>query len=149
MRLQEEESAMGVRMVLIIPLLLVGLWDLYTTFRGVADFFDLPTNPYINEGQFAFGVVITLTVFGFVIGSQLFWNANLHDAPALLLKAAWATCVGIDLYTAWAGTKRVVFYDDDDPAKAFGIAVAAALIVASTILLSKVLLDKDFRKAFT
>lgn len=140
---------MGIRLVLIVPLLLTALWDLYTTFRGVADFFDLPTNPSINEGQFAFGVVITLTVFGFVIASQLFWNANLHDAPGLLLKAAWASCVAIDLYTAWAGTKRVVFYDDDDPAKGFGIAVAAALIVASTILLSKILLDKDFRKALT
>jgi hypothetical protein len=136
---------MGVRLILIIPLLLGGLWDLYTTFTGVADFFDLPTNPNINGGQFAFAVVVTLTVFGFVISSQLFWNANLHDAPALLLKASWAACVLIDLYTSWAGTKRLVFYDDDDPAKAFGIAVAAALIVASTILLSKMLLDKDFR----
>jgi hypothetical protein len=136
---------MGVRLILIVPLLLGALWDLYTTFTGVAEFFDLPTNPNINGGQFAFGVVITLTVFGFVLASQLFWNANLHDTPALLLKAAWAVCVGIDLFTSWSGTKRVVFYDDDDPAKGFGIAVAAALIVASTILLSKLLLDKDFR----
>jgi hypothetical protein len=141
---------MGVRLVLIIPLLLGALWDLYTTFTGVSDFFDLPTNPNINGGQFAFGVVITLTIFGFVIGSQLFWNANLPDAPGLVLKAAWATCVAIDLYTSWAGTKRLVFYDDDDPAKGFAMAVAAALIVASTILLSKILLDKDFKgKAFT
>ncbi len=141
---------MGVRLILIVPLLLGGIWDLYTTFRGVADFFDLPTNPAINPGQFAFGVVITLTVFGFVLATQLLWSANLHDAPALLLKAAWAVCVAIDLFTSWSGTKRAVFYDDDDPAKGFGIAVAAALIVASTILLSKLLLDKDFRaKAFS
>jgi hypothetical protein len=136
--------------LIVIPLVLGAAWDLYTTFTGVSDFFDLPTNPAINGGQFAFGVVITCTIFGFVIASQLFWNANLHDAPGLLLKAAWAVCIAIDLFTSWAGTKRIVFYDDDDPAKGFAMAVAAALIVASTILLSKLLLDKNFRaKAIT
>jgi hypothetical protein len=135
---------MGARLVLIVPLLIVALWDFYTTFTGVAEFFDLPTNPSINGGQFAFGLVITLTVFGFVIASQLFWDLNLHDTPGLVLKAAWAVCVAIDLFTSWSGTKRIVFYDDNDFAKGFAMAVAAALIVASTILLSKLLLDKSF-----
>jgi hypothetical protein len=132
--------------VLIIVLLLLGSgWDLYTTFLGISDFFDLPTNPDINPGQFIFAVVVTIIVFGFVLLSHLISHIKSHDTAALLLKAAWATCIAIDLYTSWEGTRRLIFYGDDDPAKAFGIAVVAALIVASTMLLSQLLLDKDMR----
>ena len=60
--------------LLAIPLLAPAIWNLYTTFRGLSDFFDLPTHPSINPGQFAFGVVVTIIVIGFVVASRLIWS---------------------------------------------------------------------------
>lgn len=136
---------MGVRLIGFV-LLLGGLWDLFTTFRGIADFFDLPVDPKINPAQFAFAVVVTMVVFGFVIASHLIWSLKSDDIPTLFLKGAWAVCVLIDLFTSWAGTKRFVFYGDDGgPIRGVGLLVVTALIVAASILLSKLLLAKDIR----
>jgi len=132
---------MGVR-VLGLGLLVGAIWDLFTTFYGIAGYFDLPMNPEINPVQFTFGIVVTMVVFGFVIGTHLIWSMK-DDVPALLLKAGWAACVAIDLVTSWEGTKRYVFYGDDgDPARGVGLAVVTALIVSSTILLSRLVLGK-------
>jgi hypothetical protein len=134
---------MGVRVVTIV-LFLGALWDYFTTFRGVADFFDLPTNPNINPAQFTFGLAVTTMIFGFVIASHLIWNLKADDLPTLLLKVAWVTCIAIDLFTSWDGTKRFVFYGDDgDAARGIGLAVVTALIVTSSLLLSKLLLARD------
>ncbi len=132
--------SMGVRLV-AVGLILGTLWDLLTTFRGVADFFDLPLDPNINPSQFAFGLVVTMVIFGFVIATHLIWNLNSSDAPALVLKAAWGACIVIDLFTSWEGTKHFVFYGDDgDAVRGLGLAVVTALIVSSSIFLSKLLL---------
>ncbi len=136
---------MGVRLIGCV-LLLGGLWDLFTTFRGVADFFDLPTDPKTNPAQFIFAIVVTMVVFGFVIGTHLIWSLKSDDIPTLVLKAAWGVCILIDLFTSWEGTKRFVFYgNDDDAARGIGLGVVTALIVSSSILLSKLLLAKDIR----
>ncbi len=129
--------------VVMIPLVFGALWDFITTFQGVADFFDLATKWDINPGQFIFGVVISLIIFGFVLSSHLIWKMTSQETPGLLVRGAWLTCIAIDLFTSWEGTRRIIFYDDDDAAKGIGIAVAAALIVASTVLLSWALLSKS------
>jgi hypothetical protein len=142
-RYKAEGIAMGVRL-LGLGLFVCAVWDLLTTFYGVAGYFDLPMNPKINPVQFAFGAVVTIVVFGFVIGTHLIWSLKQEDVPALVLKAAWVVCVAIDLVTSWEGTKRYVFYGDDgDPARGAGLAVVTALIVSSTILLSRLALGKD------
>jgi hypothetical protein len=134
---------MGVRLV-IFALILGGLWDFFTTLRGVADFFDLPIDPKINPAQFTFGLIVTIVVSGFVLASHLIWNLKSDDVPTLLLKTAWGACIAIDLFTSWEGTKRYVFYGEDgDPARGIGLAVVTALIVSSSLLLSKLLLAKD------
>jgi tryptophan-rich sensory protein len=127
--------------------LVVGaLWDFFTTLQGVADYFDLPTNPNINPAQFMFALVVTAVVFGFVMATHIIWNIKGDELPTLLLKAAWAICIAIDLFTSWEGTKRFIFYgDDSDPARGVGLAVVTALIVSSSILLAKLLFTGDLR----
>jgi tryptophan-rich sensory protein len=133
---------MGVRIVSIL-LVLGSLWTLFTTFRGVSDYFDLPVDPKINPAQFAFGLMVTLVVFGFVVATQLIWNLKADDVPALVLKAAWAVCVLIELLTSFEGTTRYVFQgDDSDAIRGVGLAVVTALVVSSTMFLSRLLLAK-------
>ena len=129
--------------LLAIPLLAPALWNLYTTFRGLADFFDLPTNPSINPGQFAFGIVVTIIVIGFVVASRLIWSRGSVDTPMLLLKVACLVCIGIDVAASWEGTKRVISFEDDNPGKAFALALVIALVVLSKLGLSTLLFDKQ------
>ncbi len=132
---QGREIAMGIRWV-GAGLVIGALWDLFTTFYGIASYFDLPLNPEINPVQFAFALSVTAVVFGFVIASHLIWKLP-EDTPGLLIKAAWAACIAIDLVTSWEGTKDLVFYGDEaDAGKNVGLAIVTALIVSSTIFLS-------------
>ena len=135
--------AAGVRVVAIV-LVLGALWDLFTTFYGLAAYFDLPLNPRINPVQFTFAMVLTAIVFGFVIATHLIWAMKHDDMTGQVLKAAWGVCVAINLITSWQGTKHYVFYGDDgDAARGVGLALATALTVLSTIFLSKLVMGKD------
>ncbi len=125
-----------------IPLLAPVIWNIYTTFRGLSDYFDLPTHPSINSGQFAFGIVVTIIVIGFVVASRAIWTSS-DEAPFLLLKGASVVCIAIDVAASWVGTKHVTSFDYDDPGKAFGLALVVALIVLSMVALSALLFDKD------
>ena len=134
---------MGVLLV-AIGLIAGTLWDVFTTFYGVTAYFDLPMNPDVNPAQFAFAAAVTAVVFGFVIATHLIWKLPHDGPPSLLLKGAWAACVAIDLVTSWEGSRRFVFYGDDgDAVRGVGLAVATALIVSSTIFLSRLILAKD------
>ena len=129
--------------VLAILLLAPAAWNVYTTFRGLSDFFDLPTHPSINPGQFAFCIVITIIVISFVIASRLIWKIQSEEAPVLLLKAASLICILIDVGASWIGTKRVISFDDYDPGKAVGLALVVALVVLSKLGLSMLLFDDE------
>jgi tryptophan-rich sensory protein len=133
--------AMNVRL-LAIPLLAPVIWNIYTTFRGLCDFFDLPTHPSINPGQWAFGIVVTIIVIGFVIASRAIWTAP-DDASFVVLKAASMVCIAIDVAASWVGTKHVISFDYDDPGKAFGLALMVSLLVLSKIALSTILFDGE------
>jgi hypothetical protein len=134
---------MGVRLI-AAGLVIGALWDLFTTFHGVAYYFDLPMNPKVNPAQFLFALVVTMVVFGFVMATHFIWNVTQDDVPMLILKAAWGICVAVDLVTTWEGTRRYVFYGDDgDPARGLGLAIVTALIVSSSLFLSRLLLAKD------
>ena len=115
---------------------------MYTTFRGLTDFFDLPTHPSINPGQFAFGIVVTVIVIGFVIASRLIWSMG-SEVPVQLLKLASVICILIDVGASWIGTKRLISFDDDDPGKAVGLALVVALVVLSKIGLSTLLFPTE------
>ena len=128
--------------LLAIPLLAPVFWNIYTTFRGLSDFFDLPTHPSINPGQFAFGIVVTIIVIGFVVASRAIWSSP-DEAPFLLLKVASVVCIAIDVAASWVGTKHVISFEDDDPGKAIGLALVIALVVLSKIGLSTLLFDNQ------
>jgi tryptophan-rich sensory protein len=121
------------------------LWDLFTTFYGLASYFDLPLNPGINPVQFIFGLVLTAIVFGFVIATHLIWSmGGGDDLMVQVLKAAWGVCIAINLITSWQGTKHFVFYGDDgDAARGIGLALATALTVMSTIFFSRLVMGKE------
>ena len=127
----------------IIPLLLPVLWNLYTTYRGLTDFFDLPANPNINPGQFVFGIVITIIILAFVVASDFVLRWESHDPPALILKAASVTSIVINLFASWEGTQRVIDYEDGDPGKMIGLALVVALVVLSTVFLSRLLTERN------
>jgi hypothetical protein len=137
----------GVRVVAAV-LVLGALWDLFTTFYGLARYFDLPFYPSINPVQFTFGIVLTAIIFGFVIATNLVWSMKGDDLMVQVLKAAWAACIGINLITSWQGTKHFVFYGDDgDAARGIGLALATALTVTSTIFLSWLVMGKETRSS--
>ena len=94
--------------------------------------------------QFTFGLVLTAIVFGFVLATHLIWTMKHDDLMAQVVKAAWMVCIAVNLITSWQGTKHFVFYGDDgDAARGFGLALATALTVSSTIFLSRLVLGKD------
>ncbi len=133
----------GVRVVAAV-LAAGALWDLFTTFYGVAHYFDLPFYPSINPVQFMFGIVLTTIVFSFVIATHLIWTMKGDDLMVQVLRAAWAACIAINLITSWQGTKYFVFYGDDgDAARGMGLALATVLTVSSTIFLSRLIMGKE------
>ena len=137
-------SARGLSVrLLAIPHLVPTVWGIYVTFRGLSDFFDLPTHPSIKPGQFALGIVVTIIVIGFVIASRPIWKLVSEDVPFLLLKAASVVCIAINVSAAWVGTKHVISFDYDDPGIALGVAFVVALIMASMIMLSTLIFDTD------
>lgn len=136
---------MGLRLF-IVPLALISAWNWYTTWLGVTDFFDLPTAFNINPGQWIFGVLVALMIFGFVFAFPVIWKLP-DNIPSAILRASWMVCIVIVLYTAWTGTRSAIFYDDDDLGKDIGMAIVAILFVSATIGLSFILADKNLRKA--
>jgi hypothetical protein len=136
---------MGIRIVAIF-LTLGAIWNVVTTFLAAATFFDLPVDAMLNPAQFAFVAIITLLVFGFVIATHLIWSFKADDITILMLRVAWGICVAVNFLTTWGGTRRFVFQDsENDFLQAGGLFVVTFLVVASTILLSKLLLAKDIR----
>jgi tryptophan-rich sensory protein len=136
---------MGIKFVALI-VSLGAFWDGFTTFRGVADLFDLVTVSKVNPFQFSFALVVTMVVFGFVIATHLIWSFTSDDLVTLVLKIAWVLCFVVDFYTSLVGTRYYVFNDDiDTPAKAMGLLLVTFLVSASSILLSRLLLAKDIR----
>jgi tryptophan-rich sensory protein len=133
----------SIRAVAIV-LVAGAVWDMFTTFYGLARYFDLPFYPSINPVQFTFGIVLTTIIFGFVIATHLIWSMKGDDLMVQVLKAAWAVCIAINLITSWQGTKHFVFYGDDgDAARGIGLALATALTVLSTIFLSRLIMGKE------
>jgi hypothetical protein len=135
---------LGVRAVVIV--LFVGvLWNLHASFLGIAAFFDLAINFRINPTQFLFGAIATALIVGFVFASHMIWNLA-SDIPALIAKGAWIFCALADLFASWQGTAHFVYYEGDVTIfRGAGLFVVSALIVASTMLLSKLLLGKDIK----
>lgn len=135
---EEGVSAMNVNLI-AIPLLIPVAWNIYTTFLGLSDIFDLPTNPNINPGQFTFAAIVTLLVFLFVLATQLIWNFKEDDTLVLLLKAAAIICIAFDVFASWHGTKQLISFDDGDPGKAVGLAFVVVLTVLAKLSLSMIL----------
>ncbi len=136
---------MSVRAVAI--LLFVGtVWNAISSFLGIAAFFDLAINFRINPTQFVFGVVVTALVLVFVIASHMIWSLKSDDIPSVILKGFWGICALANICASWQGTANFVYYEGDVTIfRGAGLFVVSALIVASTMLLSKLMLGSDIK----
>src|SRR5271165_3912050 len=119
---------MGFRFVALF-LMMGAAWDAFTTFYGVSIFFDVPMDPKINPVQFAFGLVVTMVIFGFVMATHLIWSHTAADkTPSQIVRVAWGVSIAIDILTSFEGTQNYVFYGEDgNPERDFGLAVITAL----------------------
>lgn len=131
--------------LIAIPLLIPVFWNVYTTFLGLSDLFDLPTNPSINPGQFAFAIIVTTLVLLFVLSTKLIWSLGSDDTLAGLLKAATVLCIAFDVFASLLGTKRIISFDEADPGKTVGLAFIVVLVVLAKVALSYILFQSNSR----
>lgn len=134
---------------LFLVVSLGALWDGYTSFYGIVEFYDLFMN-YYNVARLVFAVVVALVILGFMIATHLIWNtAEDNTLINLLLKGAWVLCFVLDLYTSFVGNKFYVFDDMiESAADIFGLAIVSFLITMSSILLSQLISGKGMQKRY-
>src|SRR5690606_23352402 len=89
--LQRADRAMGINLIALIAVL-GAFWDGVTTLRGVAVIFELVAVTRINPFHFGFAIVVTMTIFGFVIATHFIWSLKSDDLVTVLLRAAWVVC---------------------------------------------------------
>jgi len=120
------------------------LWDGFTTFFGIVRIFNIVDNP----AQIIFAVVVSVVTLGFLIATHLIWAFETDDVVTLILKGAWVVCLVLDCYTAYIGNKYFVFEDKlENGSHQFGLVIVTLLITVSPILLSRILLAKEFRRS--
>ncbi|MFP3920463.1 MAG: hypothetical protein ACLFPA_05440 [Dichotomicrobium sp.] len=134
---------------LIVVVSLGALWDGYTSFYGIAEFYDLVTGTSAPM-RFVFAGIAAITIVGFMIATRLIWSAaEPNNAITILLKTAWVVCFVIDLYTSFIGTRDWVFGGmAGGSANVMGLLVMSFLVTSSSVLLSQLITGKGIRKRY-
>lgn len=134
---------------LLVVISLGALWDGYTSFYGIVEFYDLFMN-YHNVARIVFALVVALVILGFMIATHLIWNPVEKITPInLLLKGTWVLCFVLDLYTSFIGNKFYVFGDMVDSfGKVVGLAIVSFLVTTSSVLLSQLIAGKGMQKRY-
>lgn len=135
--------------VLIVVVSLGALWDGYTSFYGIAEFYNLIMSD-AGPMRYAFAGVAAVTIVGFMVATRLIWSrAEPNNAITMLLKVAWGVCFVIDLYTSFIGTRDWVFDGmAGGPANIFGLLIVSFLVTSSSVLLSQLITGKGIRKRY-
>lgn len=134
---------------LIVVVSLGALWDGYTSFYGIAEFYDLVMGQS-EPMRFVFAGVAAVTIVGFMVATRLIWSGTESDNTiSILLKVAWVVCFAIDLYTSFIGTRDFVFDGmAGGPANVFGLLIFSFLVTSSSVLLSQLITGKGIRKRY-
>jgi len=134
---------------LIVVVSIGAFWDGYTSFYGIAEFYDLILSD-ASPMRYAFAGVAAATIVGFMIATRLIWSGTEpNNTITILLKSAWVVCFVIDLYTSFIGTRDWVFGGmAGGAANVFGLLVISFLVTSSSVLLSQLITGKGIRKRY-
>jgi len=134
---------------LIVVVALGAFWDGYTSFYGIAEFYDLLAGPS-DPMRFVFAGIAAITIVGFMIATRLIWSGpDANSAISVLLKIAWVICFVIDLYTSFIGTRDFVFQGmAGGPANVLGLLIMSFLVTSSSVLLSQLITGRGIRKRY-
>lgn len=135
--------------VLIVVVSFGALWDGYTSFYGIAEFYNLIMSD-AGPMRYAFAGVAAVTIVGFMIATRLIWSSTEpNNSITVLLKVAWVVCFVIDLYTSFIGTRDWVFDGmAGGPANVFGLLIFSFLVTSSSVLLSQLITGRGIRKRY-
>ncbi len=134
---------------LIFVVALGALWDGYTSFYGIAEFYDLVLGES-DPMRFVFAAIAAITIVGFMVATRLIWSgAEANNTISVLLKVAWVVCFAIDLYTSFIGTRDFVFDGmAGGTANVLGLLIMSFLVTSSSVLLSQLITGKGIRKRY-
>jgi hypothetical protein len=134
---------------LIVVVSIGALWDGYTSFFGIAEFYELLTNNQDVRRLIFAGVAATIIV-GFMVATRLIWSsAEKNNAITMLLKGAWVICFLIDLYTSYVGTRYYIFGDMvESGADMVGLVLVSFLVTSSSVLLSQLITGRGIKKRY-
>jgi hypothetical protein len=135
--------------VLIFVVALGALWDGFTSFYGIAEFYDV----VIGESkwpQIVFAVIAAITIVGFMVATRLIWSGTEENNTILiLLKVAWVVCFVIDLATSFIGTQDFVFKGMvGGTVDLLGLLIISFLVTSSSVLLSQLITGKGIKKRY-
>ena len=135
--------------VLIFVVALGALWDGFTSFYGIAEFYDV----VVDDGDWrriAFALVAAITIVGFMVATRLIWSATEENNTILiLLKVAWVVCFVIDLATSFIGTQDFVFKGMvGGTVDLLGLLIISFLVTSSSVLLSQLITGKGTKKRY-
>ncbi len=134
---------------LIFVVALGALWDGFTSFYGIAEFYDLVVGQS-DWRQIVFALIAAITIVGFMVATRLIWSgAEANNTISVLLKVAWVVCFVIDLYTSFIGTRDFVFDGmAGGPANIIGLLIVSFLVTSSSVLLSQLITGRGIRKRY-
>lgn len=134
---------------LIVVVSLGALWDGYTSFYGIAEFYDLVLGES-DPMRFVFAAIASITIVGFMVATRLIWSGvETNNEITVLLKVAWVVCFVIDLYTSFIGTRDWIFGGmAGGTANVIGLLIFSFLVTSSSVLLSQLLTGKGIRKRY-
>ena len=135
--------------VLIVVVALGALWDGFTSFYGIAEFYDLVVGQS-DWRQIVFALIAAITIVGFMVATRLIWSgAEANNTIPILLKVAWVVCFVIDLATSFIGTQDFVFKGmAGGPANVLGLLIISFLVTSSSVLLSQLITGRGIRKRY-
>jgi len=135
--------------VLIVVVSLGALWDGYTSFYGIAEFYDLVMGDS-EFRRFVFAGIASITIVGFMVATRLIWSGvEVNNTITILLKVAWVVCFVIDLATSFIGTRDWIFGGmAGGPANVLGLLIFSFLVTSSSVLLSQLITGRGIRKRY-
>jgi len=134
---------------LIFVVALGALWDGFTSFYGIAEFYDLVVGQS-DWRQIVFALIAAITIVGFMVATRLIWSGSeANNTISILLKVAWVVCFVIDLATSFIGTQDFVFKGmAGEPANVLGLLIISFLVTSSSVLLSQLITGRGIRKRY-
>lgn len=126
------------RQILLIALILVTIWDTFTTVTG--------TMAIIGNGkiQLFLSIIFGLIISGFLLSTMLILKNPKDDIIIMGAKALWFLALGYDLYTSFTGNQSLIAESSSsDEIGQLAITIGMTLFVSSSpIAISYITYDR-------